>query len=277
MGSDANPCTITAPCLTFATALAKTAAGGEIDCLDPGDYGAVTITQAIIIINSSADFAGISSAGSPGTSGIVVSAGTNDVVTLAWPSMASTRQARQGSCSTANGFTNSGIDIEPSNSTTVFLADSYISDCGTGTGFAAILVRPNSGAGASVSINRVQMEDNFNGVFADGSGGGGVSDVQVRDSVVIASSNNGINVSSTGASFTADVVNTIISYNINTGATVIGAAASLKLGGNTITSNVTGVSNSGGTLQSFMNNQITDNITDGTPITAVPGNSGTLQ
>jgi hypothetical protein len=175
-------------------------------------------------------------------------------------------------------FTNSGIDIEPSNSTRVFLADGYISDCGVGgSGFAAILVKPNSGANASISINRVLMEDNLNGVFADGSGGGGIVHVQVKDSVVSGSSNNGISISSAGPSFTADVVNSIIRYNTSTGAAVTGAAASLKLGGNTITDNATGVASSGGTLQSFKNNQITDNSTDGTPITAVPGYSGTLQ
>jgi hypothetical protein len=51
----------------------------------------------------------------------------------------------------------------------------------------------------------------------------------------------------------------------------------LKLGGNTITDNTTGVASSGGTLQSFKNNQIADNGADGTPINAVPGYSGTLQ
>jgi hypothetical protein len=121
------------------------------------------------------------------------------------------------------------------------------------------------------------MEDNLNGVFVDGSGGGGVAHVQVRDSVVSASSNNGISISSAGASSTADVVNNIIRYNVNTGAVVTGAAATLKLGGNTITNNVTGVASSGGTLQSFKNNMITDNGSDGTPINAVPGYSGTMQ
>src|SRR2546423_9469860 len=49
VGDDVNPCSRTAPCKTFAGAISKTAAGGEIDCLDPGGFGAVTITKSIEI------------------------------------------------------------------------------------------------------------------------------------------------------------------------------------------------------------------------------------
>ena len=42
VGDDANPCSRTAPCKTFAGAISKTAAGGEINCLDPGGFGAVS-------------------------------------------------------------------------------------------------------------------------------------------------------------------------------------------------------------------------------------------
>src|SRR6478735_7958431 len=49
VGDDANPCSRTAPCKTFAGAISKTAAKGEISVLDPGGYGAVTITKAITI------------------------------------------------------------------------------------------------------------------------------------------------------------------------------------------------------------------------------------
>jgi hypothetical protein len=49
VGDDVNPCSRTAPCKTFAGAISKTAAGGEIDCLDPGGFGAVTITKSITI------------------------------------------------------------------------------------------------------------------------------------------------------------------------------------------------------------------------------------
>src|SRR5258706_14539467 len=49
VGDDVNPCSRTAPCKTFAGAISKTADGGEIDCIDPGGFGAVTITKSITI------------------------------------------------------------------------------------------------------------------------------------------------------------------------------------------------------------------------------------
>src|SRR4051794_61152 len=49
VGDDLNPCSRTAPCKTFAGAISKTAVNGEINCLDPGGFGAVTITKSITI------------------------------------------------------------------------------------------------------------------------------------------------------------------------------------------------------------------------------------
>jgi hypothetical protein len=49
VGDDVNPCSRTAPCKTFAGAISKTATNGEINCLDPGGFGAVTITKSITI------------------------------------------------------------------------------------------------------------------------------------------------------------------------------------------------------------------------------------
>src|SRR5437763_12766536 len=49
VGDDLNPCSRTAPCKTFAGAISKTFINGEIDCLDPGGYGAVTVTKSITI------------------------------------------------------------------------------------------------------------------------------------------------------------------------------------------------------------------------------------
>src|SRR6476659_475042 len=71
VGDDANPCSRTAPCKTFAGAISKTAACGEISVLDPGGFGAVTITKSITI-NGDGTLAGILHAG---TNGIIVNAG----------------------------------------------------------------------------------------------------------------------------------------------------------------------------------------------------------
>src|SRR4051812_41811372 len=76
VGDDANPCSRTAPCKTFAGAISKTAAGGVINVIDNGAYGTVTIIKAITIQNE-ANFAGILSSG---TTGIIVNAGASDSV-----------------------------------------------------------------------------------------------------------------------------------------------------------------------------------------------------
>jgi hypothetical protein len=79
VGDDANPCSRTAPCKTFAGAISKTAAGGEIDALDPAGYGAVTITKAMTIDGGGGQVASVLVSG---TNGIVVQAGPSDVVIL---------------------------------------------------------------------------------------------------------------------------------------------------------------------------------------------------
>src|SRR5438093_13689541 len=78
VGDDANPCSRTAPCKTFAGAISKTAVGGEIDAIDPGGFGAVTITKSITI-DGGGTFASILAAG---TTGVIVNAGASGVVTL---------------------------------------------------------------------------------------------------------------------------------------------------------------------------------------------------
>src|SRR6201994_2847805 len=78
VGDDANPCPRTAPCKTFAGAISKTATGGEINVLDPGGFGAVTITKAITISSEGFEAGVLVS----GTNGIVISAGASDVVVL---------------------------------------------------------------------------------------------------------------------------------------------------------------------------------------------------
>src|SRR5437762_13183355 len=68
VGDDANPCSRTAPCKTFAGAISKTAVAGEIDTLDPGGFGAVTITKSMTIDGTS------------GLAGVLVSGGNGLVI-----------------------------------------------------------------------------------------------------------------------------------------------------------------------------------------------------
>jgi hypothetical protein len=70
---------VTAPCRTFAFAVTQTAAGGEIDVLDPAGYGMVTITKAISIVN---DGAGAATIGTSSGNGITINAGASDSVHL---------------------------------------------------------------------------------------------------------------------------------------------------------------------------------------------------
>jgi hypothetical protein len=78
VGDDVNPCSRTAPCKTFAGAISKTAAGGVISVLDPGGFGAVTITKSITIDGTD----GYASITNTGTNGIVINAPGNADVTL---------------------------------------------------------------------------------------------------------------------------------------------------------------------------------------------------
>src|ERR1043165_2117454 len=78
VGDDANPCSPTAPCKTFAGAISKTATGGIINCLDPGGFGAVTVTKAIMI-----DCTGtLGSVLSSGVQGIIINALTTHAIIL---------------------------------------------------------------------------------------------------------------------------------------------------------------------------------------------------
>ena len=79
VGDDANPCSRTAPCKTFAGAISKTANGGEINCLDPGGFGGVTITKSMSIICGESGEAGVLVSG---TVGITVAAQPTDKVVL---------------------------------------------------------------------------------------------------------------------------------------------------------------------------------------------------
>lgn len=78
VGDDANPCSRTAPCKTFAGAISKTAAGGAINVLDPGGFGAVTITKSITIRSDGVEAGVLVS----GTNGIIINAAATDRIVL---------------------------------------------------------------------------------------------------------------------------------------------------------------------------------------------------
>src|ERR1700720_2772686 len=79
VGDDANPCSRTAPCKTWAGAISKTANGGEIDALDPGGFGALTITKSITLDGGGGQVASTLVAG---TNGITIAATGSDVTII---------------------------------------------------------------------------------------------------------------------------------------------------------------------------------------------------
>jgi hypothetical protein len=288
VGDDVNPCSRTAPCKTYAGAISKTAVNGEINCLDPGGFGTLTITKSISIVCDFTEGGVLAS----GTNGFTVNAPAGSIVTLKGQDIECTGTGVQGiqmvgvgvilhvhksqirNCR-ASGGNGNGILVAPSSGLAqVLVADSYITDNGGTISNAGLLIKPTGGANAAVSVNRVQFEGNTNGIFMDGSGGGGASNLSVKDSVMSSNSNSGVVISSSGPAMTAVITDSTMSFNLNSGAAAAGAQATLRLGSNTISNNVTGVANVGATAQSFKNNQIVGNSSDGTPLTAV--NSGGL-
>jgi hypothetical protein len=290
VGDDANPCSRTAPCKTYAGAISKTATNGEINCLDPGGFGSLTITKSISVVcdyteggvlaNGVFGFNINAPAGSivtlKGQDVECVGTGTNGVQVLGVGVTVHIHKFQIRNCRASGGNGNGILVGNSSGTAKVLVADSYITDNGGSLSNAGLLIKSTGGASANVSVNRVQFEGNTNGIFFDGAGGAGVSNLSVKDSVLGGSSTNGIAVSSTGGVFKALVDSTMISLNVGVGAAVAGASATLLLGTNTITANGTGVSNSGGTLQSFKNNQIGVNASDGTPIPAFTSGGFTL-
>jgi hypothetical protein len=284
VGDDANPCSRTAPCKTYAGAISKTAANGEINCLDPGGFGSVTITKSMSIVcdyteggvlaNGVFGFNINAPAGSiitlKGQDVECVGTGTNGIQILGVGVTVHVHKTQIRSCRNSGGSNGNGILVANSSGVSnVTVADSYITDNGGTISNAGILVKPTGGGGANVSINNVKLESNFQGIFGDGTGGGGATNISVKNSVIVTSTSNGIAISSAGGAFNAVVSTSLIAANAGSGATVAGVGGSLRLGSNTISHNATGVSNIGGTLQSFKNNEIVSNGSDGTPINPV--------
>src|SRR5262249_16511605 len=205
VGDDANPCSRTAPCKTFAGAISKTAAGGEINALDPGGFGAVTITKSITIDGGGGQVASTLVAG---TNGIIINAGATDTVTLRniringvvgtpSPGLNGVRflagAALHIEHCTIFGFSQIGIDVHLNTASKVsaFVTDTVVSPNATG------IAAKNAGAGTvSVALERTTLAQNSSiGFRADGSGGTAAIIGVVSDSLV---AGNGTGVQANG-------------------------------------------------------------------------------
>ena len=168
VGSDANPCSRTAPCKTFAGAISSTAPGGEIDALDPGGFGAVTITKAITL-DGAGTLAGILASL---TNGIIVNAGASDRVVLrnllingGGNGLNGIRFLAGKSLHVENcvisGFTTTGIEVTGAGQ--VFLSDTSIRNV-AGIG---IDLSPTTGT-VNALLDGVRVEASGTGVSAQG-------------------------------------------------------------------------------------------------------------
>jgi len=206
VGDDANPCSRTAPCKTFAGAISKTAPGGEIDALDPAGFGALTITKAITIDGGGGQVASVLVAG---TNGIVVQAGANDVVIL--------RNLRFNGL---NGTANPGI-----NGIRFLAGKALIVESCDIFGFSqnGIDVSVNQGTGASVSILNTTLSNNSRvGVRMTNA----VANVYVRGTlshVTIHGGTNGVEAANSAA---IDVTFSDISFFSGSGLAVTSTATS---------------------------------------------------
>jgi parallel beta helix pectate lyase-like protein len=252
VGNDANPCSRTAPCKTFAGAISKTAAGGEIDALDPGGYGAVTITKAITIDGGGGQVASVLVSG---TNGIIVSAGASDVVTLrnlringiegtGSGGINGIRYLSGASLHVENcyifGFTGDGINVATGTNAALFVNNTFLTNNGNG-----IQIAPSAASVRSMLV-QVRSQDNSGyGFLLNPSGGASGAGTVIDDSSALANGTAGIGVN----------------------------GGTLYLGNSVIVRNGFGVAITGGTVLSYKTNMIDGNLPgNGTPLTGLPLN-----
>jgi hypothetical protein len=263
VGDDVNPCSRTAPCKTFAGAISKTAAGGEIDALDPGGFGAVTITKSITIDGTTgAGFGSIlssgtngvnvndSATGSPGT--IVVTLrnlsinGAGTTLGLNGVNFTSGRSVHVQNCNIFN-FSSNGINVNLTlGGKNLTVQDSTIREIG-GSG---VSVTTSNATGVAAVLTNVVIDKTTSCVSAAAN-----SVVTIRNSS-LSLSTNGVNTANPSQ---VNIDESLFANN-STGVNVV-AGATARLSTNTFANNITGVANAG-TTQSNSNNKFMGNLTD---------------
>lgn len=292
VGDDVNPCSRTAPCKTFAGAISKTAAGGEIDCLDPGGFGTLTITKSITIdcsgtFGSTLNSGGIngfvindSATASPGTvkavlrglsiNGAGTTPGLNGIRFVSGASLVVENVIIQNSAQT-NGF---GISFQPSAAARLFLTDVTITGNGSASTGGGVLVQPTGTGSARVQIKSTRIANNGGqAVRVDTTGNTGAGNqVTIADSVL---SENvlGLVVVTPAATTTAvvSVFNSTITYNTGTGILANGGTAQVRVSGTEIVGNGSGGVGQGGlffgsgaNIVTYGDNVLFGNSPDGT-------------
>jgi hypothetical protein len=268
VGDDANPCSRTAPCKTFAGAISKTSASGEIDCLDPGGFGAITITKAITLNCVSA----LGSILVSGTPGITIAAGSSDIVVIRNLQLLGIGPGSGAGTiginitggavvsienSVITQFAQQGIkDGRSAGNTKLFVRNTIISHNGS-TGISLVATGPN--------FAEISDTSSINNLYGVAAGSGNTATVQ--RSVLSGNTTAGVE---TDAGGVVDLDNTAITGN-TTGAQVFGT---IRLSNSDVTGNTTGFSN--GSAISYGNNRMLGNGTFGNAVTAAGGASSAL-
>ena len=279
VGDDANPCSRTAPCKTFAGAISKTAAGGEINCLDPGGFGGVTITKSISIICDHV-LGGVLVSG---TNAITINAGANDVVVLSGLNIEGVGTGLSGirflagrtlivrntmisgfnATSAGNG---NGIIFRPGGNSELFVTDTQILDTGSANNGSAIEVAPTATGSARVTIRNVGLFDNANnGIRLNTTGVTNLRGINASiDSTDMSGNANGLSVVGGGTNAGVLVANSTISMNGGIGIVTSGATAIVRVGDSTITGNGIGLqANSSSQILSYDTNRVDGNDANG--------------
>ena len=263
VGDDFNPCSRTAPCKTFAGAISKTAAGGEISALDPGGFGAVTITKAITI-NGDGTLAGILASL---VNGVTINAGVNDKVVLRNLSINGVGNGLSGiryiagkhvtveNCS-ISGFTNRGIEVALAANGTLTVKDTNINNTGTG-----IRATTTSGA-ALVSLDNVNIESSTIGIEALAN-----SRFTISNSVITRNAQHGVLANASTAIINLE--GSQVSFNDLTGINANVSGSVIRISNNEIYNNTTGVTFVGGATVASANN----NRVDGNNATTLPNST----
>jgi hypothetical protein len=289
-GNDSNDCSRAAPCLTFAGAIAKTNVGGEINCLDTGPFGGVTITKAIVI-SCQGGTAGVLVSGSNGIT-INVAAGAGVVLRgldiqgsgTGFIGVAITQSGtvRIEKC-VIRGFNAGaayGVQLASTASPTkLSITNSSIIDNGTGSTGGGVNIAPGAGGNAIVVLKRVRVTNNVAGVVVNGSGNTTTNNVTIEDSEIAGNSNTGVLAVSSGSGSPATVTinRSVLTANAPTSLTANGTAAVpgagsavVRITGSVITANSLSYSVVGqGQILSYKNNMVDGNATDATPIPQV--------
>jgi|SRR5688572_30548690 len=230
VGDDVNPCSRTAPCKTYAGAISKTAAGGEISTLDPGGFGAVTITKSMTIDGTNGQ--GFGSILASGTNGINI----NDSAT-ATPNtiVVNLRNLSINGAGTTLGL--NGINFTSGKA--VNIEDCQISNFSTN----AILVNKTTGAGAELYVSDTKIFNcSGNGIRLNSTGGGSFISASLNNVEIKRTTNNAIRLE---ANAFAEVRNSMIEFAA-TGISMVGPGAQFSLDNTMIAHCTTGISAAGG-------------------------------